>query len=154
MLEVFIKKFNELSIEEMYEILKLRVNIFVVEQKCPYEELDGKDDKCIHLFYKENDEIAAYLRIIPKGLSFDSVSIGRVCVKQEYRKQKLGRKIMEEAINYTENTLKEYKITVGAQEYLKDFYASFDFEKTSETYLEDDIPHLDMKREKLCNEDK
>ena len=150
MSELFIKKFDELSVEELYGILELRTDIFVVEQKCPYKEIDGKDRECIHLFYKEDDQMVAYLRILPKGLSYDSVSIGRVCVKEEYRTKKLGRKIMEEALDYVENVMKEYKITIGAQEYLKDFYASFDFSRVSETYLEDGIPHLDMKREKIC----
>ena len=145
-MEKVIKKFDELTLNELYDILKLRVDIFVVEQNCPYGELDNKDKESIHIFYRENGEITAYLRIIPKFLSYESVSMGRICVKQEFRSRKLGREIVKDAINYIENEMEEYIITIGAQEYLKDFYASLDFQPISEVYDEDGIKHLDMQR--------
>ena len=148
-MEEVIKKFDELTLNELYDILKLRVDIFVVEQNCPYGELDNKDKESIHIFYRENGEITAYLRIIPKFLSYESVSMGRICVKQEFRSRKLGREIVKDAINYIEKDLKEYIITIGAQEYLKDFYASFDFKPISDIYDEDGIKHLDMQRKCL-----
>ena len=148
-MEKVIKKFDELTLNELYDIMKLRVDIFVVEQNCPYGELDNKDMESIHIFYKEDGEIAAYLRIIPKFLSYDSVSMGRICVKQEFRSRKLGREIVKDAINYIEKDMKEYIITIGAQEYLKDFYASFDFKPISDVYDEDGIKHLDMQRKCL-----
>ena len=148
-MEKVIKKFDELTLNELYDILKLRVDIFVVEQNCPYGELDNKDKESIHVFYRENGEITAYLRIIPKFLSYESVSMGRICVKQEFRSRKLGREIVKDAINYIEKDLKEYIITIGAQEYLKDFYASFDFKPVSDIYDEDGIKHLDMQRKCL-----
>ncbi len=148
-MEKVIKKFDELTLNELYDIMKLRVDIFVVEQNCPYGELDNKDMESIHIFYKEDGEIAAYLRIIPKFLSYDSVSMGRICVKQELRSRKLGREIVKDAINYIEKDMKEYIITIGAQEYLKDFYASFDFKPISDVYDEDGIKHLDMQRKCL-----
>ena len=148
-MEKVIKKFDELTLNELYDILKLRVDIFVVEQNCPYGELDNKDKESIHIFYRENGEITAYLRIIPKFLSYESVSMGRICVKQEFRSRKLGREIVKDAINYIEKDLKEYIITIGAQEYLKDFYASFDFKPISDVYDEDGIKHLDMQRKCL-----
>ena len=148
-MEKVIKKFDELTLNELYDIMKLRVDIFVVEQNCPYGELDNKDMESIHIFYKEDGEIAAYLRIIPKFLSYDSVSMGRICIKQEFRSRKLGREIVKDAINYIEKDLKEYIITIGAQEYLKDFYASFDFKPVSDIYDEDGIKHLDMQRKCL-----
>ncbi len=148
-MEKVIKKFDELTLNELYDIMKLRVDIFVVEQNCPYGELDNKDMESIHIFYKEDGEIAAYLRIIPKFLSYDSVSMGRICIKQEFRSRKLGREIVKDAINYIEKDMKEYIITIGAQEYLKDFYASFDFKPISDVYDEDGIKHLDMQRKCL-----
>ena len=148
-MEKVIKKFDELTLNELYDILKLRVDIFVVEQNCPYGELDNKDKESIHIFYRENGEITAYLRIIPKFLSYESVSMGRICVKQEFRSRKLGREIVKDAINYIEKDLKEYIITIGAQEYLKDFYVSFDFKPVSDIYDEDGIKHLDMQRKCL-----
>ena len=148
-MEKVIKKFDELTLNELYDILKLRVDIFVVEQNCPYGELDNKDKESIHIFYRENGEITAYLRIIPKFLSYESVSMGRICVKQEFRSRKLGREIVKNAINYIEKDMKEYIITIGAQEYLKDFYASFDFKPVSDIYDEDGIKHLDMQRKCL-----
>ena len=148
-MEKVIKKFSDLTLNELYGIMKLRVDIFVVEQNCPYGELDNKDMESIHIFYKEDGEIAAYLRIIPKFLSYDSVSMGRICVKQEFRSRKLGREIVKDAINYIEKDMKEYIITIGAQEYLKDFYASFDFKPISDVYDEDGIKHLDMQRKCL-----
>ncbi len=148
-MEKVIKKFDELTLNELYDIMKLRVDIFVVEQNCPYGELDNKDMESIHILYKEDGEIAAYLRIIPKFLSYDSVSMGRICVKQEFRSRKLGREIVKDAINYIEKDMKEYIITIGAQEYLKDFYASFDFKPISDVYDEDGIKHLDMQRKCL-----
>ena len=148
-MEKVIKKFDELTLNELYDILKLRVDIFVVEQNCPYGELDNKDKESIHVFYRENGEITAYLRIIPKFLSYESVSMGRICVKQEFRSRKLGREIVKDAINYIEKDMKQYIITIGAQEYLKDFYASFDFKPVSDIYDEDGIKHLDMQRKCL-----
>ena len=148
-MEKVIKKFDELTLNELYDILKLRVDIFVVEQNCPYGELDNKDKESIHIFYRENGEITAYLRIIPKFLSYESVSMGRICVKQEFRSRKLGREIVKDAINYIEKDLKEHIITIGAQEYLKDFYVSFDFKPVSDIYDEDGIKHLDMQRKCL-----
>ena len=145
-MEKIIKKFDELTLEELYDVMKLRTDIFVVEQNCPYSELDNKDKESIHVFYKEQEKITAYLRIIPKFLSYDSVSMGRICVKKEFRTQKLGRAIVKDAINYIEKEMEEYIITIRAQEYLKDFYASFDFKPISEVYDEDGIKHLDMQR--------
>ena len=145
-MEKVMKKFGELMLDELYDILKLRTDIFVVEQNCPYSELDNKDKESIHIFYRDSGEITAYLRIIPKFLSYDSVSMGRICVKKEFRDKKLGRERVKDAINYIEKEMNEYIITIGAQEYLKDFYASFDFKPVSEVYDEDGISHLDMQR--------
>lgn len=139
-----IKAFDQLSLQELYTILTLRTNVFVVEQACPYPELDGKDPNCLHLLGTINGELVAYLRILPAGLRYDEVSIGRVVVKPSHRGKGLGRLMMEQAIHCITNVWKESQIKIGAQAYLEKFYQSLGFEPVSEVYLEDDIPHLDM----------
>ena len=139
-----IKAFDQLSLQELYTILTMRTNVFVVEQACPYPELDGKDPNCLHLLGTINGELVAYLRILPAGLRYDEVSIGRVVVKPSHRGKGLGRLMMEQAIYCITNEWKESQIKIGAQAYLEKFYQSLGFEPVSEVYLEDDIPHLDM----------
>ena len=139
-----IKAFDQLSLQELYTILTLRTNVFVVEQACPYPEVDGKDPNCLHLLGTINGELVAYLRILPAGLSYEEVSIGRVVIKQSHRGKGLGRPMMEQAIHYITNEWKESQIKIGAQASLEKFYQSLGFEPVSAVYLEDDIPHLDM----------
>ncbi|CYU78459.1 GNAT family N-acetyltransferase [Streptococcus suis] len=139
-----IKSFDQLSLQELYGILTLRVDVFVVEQACPYPEVDGKDPNCLHLLGMDNGELVAYLRILPAGLSYDEVSIGRVVIKSSHRGKGLGRPMMEQAIHFITNEWKESQIKIGAQAHLEKFYSSLGFEPVSEVYPEDDIPHLDM----------
>ena len=139
-----IKAFDQLSLQELYTILTLRTNVFVVEQACPYPEVDGKDPNCLHLLGTINGELVAYLRILPAGLRYDEVSIGRVVIKPSHRGKGLGRLMMEQAIHCITNEWKESQIIIGAQAYLEKFYQSLGFEPVSEVYLEDDIQHLDM----------
>ena len=139
-----IKKFNELNIEEIYKILALRNEIFIVEQECPYLDCDDKDLNSYHLFLRENGEIVSYLRILEKGVSYDEISIGRVAVKKSYRGKGISRKMMLQAIEFIENNLTENAIKIQAQAYLLDFYSSLGFKAVSEEYLEDNIPHIDM----------
>lgn len=139
-----LKTFDELSKEELYEILKLRVDVFVVEQNCPYEEIDSKDLDCYHLFCTDKGEIIAYLRILKKGVSFDNISIGRVVIKNNYRKLGLGRVMLTKALLYIKNELKEETIKISAQHYLIEFYESLGFNPISDVYLEDGIPHINM----------
>ena len=143
----YIKRFNELTLEELYEIIKLRVNVFVVEQDCPYPECDDKDYNSTHIFAKDENSIAAYARALPPGISYDEASIGRVIVHNDYRGQKLGVDLMKRSIEYIELELKESSIRISAQEHLTNFYSSVGFRTVSETYLEDGIPHVEMLRE-------
>jgi ElaA protein len=142
-----IKPFETLSANELYDILRLRSEIFVVEQNCVYLDLDGKDKLALHLFGEFNGKIVAYSRLFRPGISFDNASIGRVVVDANYRDRKGGHDLMREAIAGIKNHFDESKITIGAQLYLKKFYESHGFVQTSEMYLEDDIPHIEMKRE-------
>ena len=139
-----IKKFNELNLEEIYKILALRNEIFIVEQECPYLDCGDKDLNSYHLFLRENGEIVSYLRILEKGVSYDEISIGRVAVKKSYRGKGISRKMMLKAIEFIENNLSENTIKIQAQAYLLDFYSSLGFKAVSEEYLEDNIPHIDM----------
>ncbi|WP_343342701.1 GNAT family N-acetyltransferase [Terrisporobacter petrolearius] len=139
-----IKKFNELNIEEIYKILALRNEIFIVEQECAYLDCDDKDLNSYHLFLTENGQIVSYLRILEKGVSYDEISIGRVAVKKSYRGKGISRKMMLKAIEFIENNLSENTIKIQAQAYLLNFYSSLGFKAVSEEYLEDNIPHIDM----------
>lgn len=138
------KHFNELTKEELYEILKARVDIFVVEQECPYPEIDGKDPKAYHLMGREDGELAAYVRIFLPGDYFKEAAIGRVLVKEKFRRDSLGTELMERAMRYLKEEWQVEEIKISAQEYLLDFYNNLGFKRVSETYLEDGIPHLDM----------
>ncbi|WP_297598168.1 GNAT family N-acetyltransferase [uncultured Cetobacterium sp.] len=139
-----IKKFDELSTQELYKILKTRVQVFVVEQNCPYNDLDGKDYDCTHIFMEEGDQILAYLRVLNPGVSYVESSLGRVLVTESARGKGLAKKIVQTGIDYILNELNEDSITIGAQNYLKNFYESLGFKAISEVYLEDNIPHIDM----------
>jgi ElaA protein len=142
-----IKSFDTLSVNELYDIFRLRSEIFVVEQNCVYLDLDGKDKLALHLFGEFEGKIVAYSRLFKPGITFDNASIGRVVVDANFRNRKWGHELMREAIAGIKNHFGESKITIGAQLYLKKFYESHGFIQTSEMYLEDDIPHIEMKRE-------
>ena len=139
-----LKTFEQLTNTELYNILKVRTEVFVVEQNCPYPEVDGKDLQSYHLYKEENGEIVAYLRILPPGVSYEELSIGRVLVKKEYRGHKLAQHMMEHALLFIQNELHETTVKIQAQEYLRNFYGSFGFKAISKTYLEHNIPHIDM----------
>ncbi len=141
-----IKRFNELSISELYYLLQLRSEVFVVEQNCVYQDIDGKDEKALHVLGYYNDDLAAYTRLFNKGYYFEESSIGRVVVSPKYRDKKFGHDLMRISIESIKENFNETTITISAQEYLKKFYESHGFIQTSEMYLEDDIPHIQMKK--------
>lgn len=142
-----IKRFNKLSLQELYSLLQLRSHVFVVEQNCVYQDIDGKDEKALHLLGELDNEIVAYARLFKAGDYFEEASIGRVVIHPDYRDKKWGHLMMQEAIAAIGLYFKTTKITISAQLYLKKFYESHNFVQTSEMYLEDDIPHIQMKRE-------
>lgn len=141
-----IKPFEALNVNELYDLLKLRSEIFVVEQNCVYLDLDGKDKKALHLIGEYEGKIVAYSRLFDAGISFDNASIGRVIVDANYRDRKWGHDLMREAIAGIKSNFDKDKITIAAQLYLKKFYESHGFLQSSEMYLEDDIEHIDMIR--------
>lgn len=142
-----IKRFEALSIQELYDLLQLRSEVFVVEQNCVYQDIDGKDQKALHLIGEDNGITVAYTRLFKPKDYFEEASIGRVVVKETYRKNNIGQILMKEAISEIEKKFDQTKITISAQLYLKKFYESLGFVQTSEMYLEDDIPHIQMKKE-------
>ncbi|NHN25554.1 GNAT family N-acetyltransferase [Flavobacterium jejuense] len=146
LIEFKIKRFKELSLDELYSLLQLRSEVFVVEQNCIYQDIDGKDENALHVIGYYNNEIVAYTRIFDKGFYFDEASIGRVVVSPKYRDKKWGYQLMQVSIDAVKVYFNDTKITISAQQYLSKFYESLGFVQTSEMYLEDDIPHIEMKR--------
>jgi len=143
------KMFTELTVIELYEIMKLRSEVFVVEQNCVYLDADDKDALIYHLFTLQNGIVAAYARLIPPDLSFKEASIGRVLSAPSQRKKGLGILLMQEAITTTLNLFNTNQIKIGAQLYLKSFYENLKFVKCSEQYEEDGIPHVEMIFQKM-----
>lgn len=140
-----IKNFSELSTEEIYNILKLRAEVFVVEQNCVYQDIDEKDQKATHLFIEKNNEIIAYTRIFKKGDYYEeNPSIGRVVVSKKERGKNLGKEIMLNSIEFIKKEMEGRKIELSAQKYLDKFYKDLDFYSEGEDYLEDGIPHQRM----------
>jgi len=139
-----IKRFNELSTHELYVILQLRSEVFVVEQDCVYQDLDNKDLDAYHVLGILDKEIVAYARIFKPGDYFLESSIGRIVVKKEFRKFQYGYKLVENSIQFIENNLQQNTILISAQSYLTKFYNSLGFIRVGEEYLEDGIPHIKM----------
>jgi len=143
-MEFITKYFNEFTIDELYEILQLRSEVFVVEQDCVYQDLDGKDRKALHVFARKNNTIVAYTRIFKPGEYFEFASIGRVVVAIKERKFGYGHQLIKASIAAIKNHFDVREITISAQVYLQKFYESHGFEKVGEEYLEDGIPHIRM----------
>lgn len=141
------KKFSELSVEELYKILQIRNEVFVVEQNCPYQDCDGKDFSSWHITGLDEDSLIAYSRILPPGLSYpDAASIGRVLTSPRARGQETGKQLMIYSLKNLYKLFGEVKVAIGAQLYLKRFYESFHFIQTGTIYLEDGIQHIPMER--------
>ena len=146
-MDIKVKKFQELGLEELYNILQLRSEIFVVEQDCVYQDIDGKDQKALHIIGYQNSKIVAYTRCFKKGEYFEEASsIGRVVVKESGRSYGYGHKIMEASIKAIQDEYNTEVIKLSAQQYLIKFYESHGFSTTGEGYLEDGIPHIAMIR--------
>jgi ElaA protein len=143
------KTFEELTTRELYAILRLRSEVFVVEQNCVFQDMDNADQLAMHImgFDDVENELVAYTRLFGPGIKFDMCSIGRVVTSPRARRTGMGRKLMEHSIAVVEDRFGKVPIKIGAQQYLEKFYASFGFKQSSEMYLEDDIPHIEMIRE-------
>jgi ElaA protein len=140
------RHFKELNTTELYQILQLRNEVFIVEQNCPFQDLDDKDLKCYHLmgFDTVSQKVMAYTRIVPANISYEEASIGRVVTSPLARKGGIGRQLMQKSIELLEELYGGVSIKIGAQLYLKKFYESFGFQQVEEIYLEDGIEHILM----------
>lgn len=141
-----VKPFGDLSVQELYEILQLRSAIFVVEQQCVYQDIDGKDIHALHILGREGNTLLAYTRILAPGTYFKEASIGRVAVRNTARTKGLGKEIMKASIQVAEQCFDTGRISLSAQSYLRKFYRELGFKETGEEYLEDGIPHIRMIR--------
>lgn len=143
----FLRTFDELSLRQLYQLLKLRQDVFVVEQNCPYLDADGDDEQAEHLFARsESGQMVAYARLYKATEQQPYSRIGRVLTAHEVRRSGLGKELMQRAIDYLEQRTEKAPIRVGAQVYLLQFYKDFGFKPIGEEYLEDGIPHIDMER--------
>lgn len=139
-----VKTFDELTTKEFYMLVKERIAVFVVEQNCPYQEVDEIDPEALHTFLTdEQGNVAAYTRIYKEE---DAVHFGRVLVAKEHRQSGLGKQIVQRTLEVIEQKYPNTPIIIGAQDYLRSFYESLGFNAISDVYLEDDIPHIDMKK--------
>jgi ElaA protein len=144
MLKIEVKNFEDLTKKQLYDLLQLRSEVFVVEQDCVYQDIDGKDEKALHVTGYKEGVIVAYTRIFKPGVYFTEASIGRVVVKKEERQHLYGNVIMKASIEAIRTEFKETLIRISAQTYLKRFYNNLDFFEVGVEYLEDGIPHINM----------
>lgn len=143
-MEIKIKSYDELSKAELYEVLRARTAVFVVEQECAYQEVDNKDQKAIHVMGTENGQLVAYARMFKAGDYAPEASIGRVLVVKSHRNMGLAREIMKASLEAVKTRFKTNTVMVSAQRYLEKFYKELDFRVTGDPYLEDGIPHIKM----------
>jgi len=139
-----VKAFSDLSPDELYQIMRLRIEVFVIEQRCFYQDADNKDQHCHHLMLLEDKELVAYARIVPAGLSFEEASIGRVITSAQVRGTGAGKILMEAAIQTCRQLFGNVSIRIGAQTYAKAFYVALGFEASGSGFMEDGIPHIEM----------
>ncbi|MCW3169475.1 GNAT family N-acetyltransferase [Chryseobacterium sp. 09-1422] len=141
-----IKSFEEITTSELYEIIKARVDVFVVEQDCPYPDLDGYDQQAVHIWAEQDQDVLAYCRIFNKEIKYPETSIGRVLTTEKARGKSLGKQLIQYAVETIENRFHTSEVRISAQDYLLRFYSGFGFEDTGKKYLEDNIPHTEMFR--------
>lgn len=139
-----LKKFDQLTLDELYNLLRLRNEVFIVEQKCSYQDLDYKDYKAHHLLLYKGEQLVAYSRIFPEKVSFNEASIGRIIVCKEYRSTGLGKILMEKSIESLFTLHGKQPIRIGAQYYAVPFYKKFGFETEGNIYFEEHIEHIEM----------
>jgi len=143
-MQYIMKKFAELTNTELYKLLQLRQEVFIIEQACIYPDIDGKDENAYHLLVFDKDQIVGCLRVLEKGVSFQEIAIGRVIASKSHRGQGIANKMMQQALDFIGQELQEKRVRISAQSVAIPFYRGVGFEVVNEEYLEDDIPHVDM----------
>lgn len=138
------KKFDELTLQELYAILQLRIEVFIVEQNCPFQDADNKDMDCYHFMCWNHPVLSAYARLVPAGVAFNEISIGRVVTSPKARQKGLGKELLQKSVSNCYQTFGKQPIRIGAQLYLKKFYESIGFQQDGAVYLEDGIKHIEM----------
>ncbi len=150
-IEWLLIEFNQLTLQQLYQMLSLRQQVFIVEQDCPYNDADGLDQQCWHLLgyamVEGDKQLVAYSRIVPAGVKFEQPAIGRVVTSPLVRREGAGRQLMSQSIKALQQLFASNSCRISAQMYLLDFYQGFGFEEVGESYLEDGIPHIDMVRQ-------
>ncbi|WP_077624131.1 GNAT family N-acetyltransferase [Sediminibacillus massiliensis] len=143
-MEWILKTYQELTKQELYNLIKTRIDVFVVEQSCPYHELDNYDQVSEHLMLKKDSQVIAYARLLPSNTVYALPSIGRVLVHKDFRNRGYAKELLKRSISTITEGWGEPRIKIQGQEYLRSFYGSFGFRKVSSVYLDDGIPHVDM----------
>lgn len=139
------KHYNDLSLNEFHDILALRIKVFVVEQNCPYQELDGKDKKSYHLICRNGKgDLVGTMRILPQGVAYNDIGFGRVVLAEEERGEKEGHQMIEEALAFCRAEFGDVPVYLSGQKHLEAFYNKHNFKSTGKEYLEDGIPHVEM----------
>lgn len=139
-----IKHYSELTKDEFHDMIALRMAVFVVEQDCPYQDLDGLDKDAYHVLIKEENQIVGTARILKSGVAYKETAIGRVATAIDKRHLKLGHELMKASMRYIQNNLKDKSVRLSAQSHLRNYYAKYGFMPTGKEYLEDGIPHSEM----------
>jgi ElaA protein len=137
-------KFSDLTAQQLYDVLQLRSEVFVVEQDCVYQDIDGYDQVAIHMLYYDKNTLVVYARILPPNTYFEKLSIGRIIVKETYRGKDYGHQLMRHCLDFISSEFEKQTIKISAQEHLKSFYAQHGFVQIGDGYLEDGIPHVAM----------
>lgn len=145
MIHFITKSFHELTAEELYALLKLRAEVFVMEQQCLYMDMDDKDRQCLHVMGYDGKQLAAYSRLVPASVSYPEPSIGRVVTSTAFRKSGYGKLLMQYSVTEAKKQFNTSVIVISAQHYLEKFYMELGFVSESDVYLEDDIPHIKMR---------
>ena len=141
----FIQAYTELNLDDFHDIIALRIKIFVIEQDCPYQDLDGNDKLAFNLYFKdEKNQIVAATRILPQNIAYDEVSIGRVVVDKSSRGTGLGHELMEQSMVFVQSQFGAADVRLSAQKHLENYYEKHGFKSTGKEYLEDGIPHVEM----------
>ena len=140
-----IKHYSKLTTDEFHDLIALRIKVFVIEQNCPYQEVDGKDKEAFHVFCRnEKNEIIAIGRVLPPGVSYETTSIGRIVIEENSRGKNLGHELMRKCVDFALLEFRNQSITISAQKHLKNYYNKHNFKSTGKEYLEDGIPHIEM----------